>query len=74
MSRAVCKYCGEKIQWIRTISGAMMPCEKKRKVIIGLNGKTYTGYETHYAHCPQADEARRAYRRKKVTGNANHNP
>jgi hypothetical protein len=73
MGKAICKYCNEEIQWIRTASGKMMPCEKKRRVIIGLDGKTYTGYETHYAYCPQAEKARRAYRRKKVTRNAIHN-
>lgn len=73
MSRAVCKYCKEEIQWIRTRSGKMMPCQKRRMVLIGLDGNTYTGYETHYAHCPQADEARRAYRRKKKVAHENPN-
>jgi hypothetical protein len=66
MSIAKCKYCNEEIQWIRTRSGKFMPCQKKRMVVIGLNGESYMGYESHYAHCPQAEQARRAYRRKRM--------
>jgi hypothetical protein len=74
MPRAVCKYCGARIQWIRTTNGKLMPCEVKRLVIVDKDGNIHSGFESHYAHCSQADIARRQHAKKRMVRNAIHNP
>jgi hypothetical protein len=71
MPRAICKYCGCRIQWIRTVNGRMMPCEMNRLVIIDQNGETHSGYESHYAHCARAEIARRQHIKRRMIRNAN---
>jgi hypothetical protein len=72
MPRAICKYCRQEIQWIRTVKGKLMPCEMDRKVIMDRQGRVHGGFESHYAHCPQAEQARRAHQRKRMVTHANH--
>jgi hypothetical protein len=59
-----CSACRADIVWIRTVKGRKSPCNARRLSVTTPEGKTVTGYESHYSTCPKAGEFRRgAYRR-----------
>jgi len=57
---ATCRACGKEIHWIKSAkSGRMIPCETKRLSIITQRGEYVQGWESHYAHCPEAPTFRK---------------
>ena len=71
---SVCKGCGAEVQWIITPNGKRVPLEPKKTLIWTqvrskptslctspppLVWKLVSGYESHFAHCPQAKEFRK---------------
>ena len=61
---AQCKSCGKLINFIRTTEGSMMPVETTGTTIVTREGEVIRGFETHWAHCPKADEHRRSRKPK----------
>ena len=53
-----CQYCHEPIQFIRSKKDSI-PCEITEKVIVLRTGEVVRGFESHFAYCPGADQARR---------------
>ena len=72
---STCRSCGAPIRWIWTTGGKNMPCDAQeihyslggREVFVTADGKVErgtrggerTGYISHFATCPQADQHRR---------------
>jgi len=69
---AACSSCGAPIRWIRTEDGFRAPVNIDRKAIytdtgtvdagdFGATpiGQLVTGYESHFATCPNADQHRK---------------
>lgn len=58
-----CPSCGAEIRWCTTASGARMPLQTNPLTIMFDRGdgryKAIRGYESHFAHCPNADQHRR---------------
>lgn len=46
--------CGAPIHFIRTVDGKNMPCETKCVTITTTGGYVHTGYASHWASCPNA--------------------
>lgn len=59
-----CRSCGADIQWGVTENGARMPMDLQRRTVCvpAPDGrvKVVTGYESHFATCPNADRHRTA--------------
>lgn len=61
-----CRACGAPIQWVLTSRGKKMPLDVKKRTICviaeTLTGleieRMVSGYESHFANCPDADEMR----------------
>lgn len=50
-----CKACGREIYWVMLSStGNLAPLETTRRTVITREGATVSGYESHFAYCPQA--------------------
>ncbi len=62
MTMTTCSTCGADIFFVKMDTGGTMPCNPDgRKNIVKLpdgTGKVMTGYTSHFATCPQADEHR----------------
>ena len=58
-----CRSCGAEVLWVVMESGAKMICNPKELSFVVLGqfdkGKTYRGYEPHWATCPDAKEWRK---------------
>jgi hypothetical protein len=54
-----CKGCGAEIQWIGKETGAKMPANLERKVIITKTGQVVAGFETHWTTCPVGNQFRK---------------
>lgn len=54
-----CKACKQNIHFVETVKGRLMPCNPKKLTVITLMGDVVTGWEAHFATCPQADKFRR---------------
>ena len=59
MQKGTCKGCGHTIGWIRTVKGKNIPVDLRRLTITTAEGATVSGYESHYATCPQATHFRK---------------
>ena len=53
-----CKGCGKPIQFIKKPDGKYHVCEIQKLTIITKDGAVVSGYESHFANCPYADEFR----------------
>lgn len=69
MRESKCRSCGTPIIWAETEAGKRIPLEAKKVVGFVLfedeDGKpplacSESIHESHFAHCPQADEHRRS--------------
>jgi hypothetical protein len=57
-----CSTCGAAIRWIM-VNGRPNPVDLAHKhTVISDDGQRVTGHETHFAHCPHADQHRRGKR------------
>lgn len=56
--RVVCRSCKAGIYMIRSEKGKYIPCNRKRLTVVTLEGKTVSGYESHFATCPFAGQYR----------------
>ncbi len=57
---AQCKTCKQNIHFIRSkVTGKPNPCNLKKYTIITAEGNVVTGWESHFATCPQADQHRK---------------
>lgn len=55
-----CRKCGARIRFIASAtSGKAIPCEVEKTTVVLASGETVSGYESHFAHCPGADDMRR---------------
>lgn len=54
-----CKSCGADIQWMKTVAGKSAPFDTRRLVITTTEGRTVTGFESHFATCKSAREHRK---------------
>lgn len=54
-----CKSCGEPIHFVETRKGRLMPCNQKKVTVITVTGDVVSGWEAHWATCPQADKFRK---------------
>lgn len=72
----LCKGCGAEILWLRTKDKKVMPCNPKALRVLIPTGETVlsnsellpvyqvmSGYASHFATCPKADELRRTRRK-----------
>ena len=57
MSR--CKSCNKEIIWIKMKSGKAMPCDMDKVIVVTEDGDTVTGYISHFATCPNANQHRK---------------
>jgi hypothetical protein len=46
-----CSRCQAPIIWIKTMGGRNMPCDPKRQVITTSDGKSVSGFTSHFATC-----------------------
>jgi len=58
-----CKGCGQPIHYVETLRGRRMPCNERKLTVITMLGDVVSGWEAHFATCPQADK----FRKKKQT-------
>lgn len=56
---ATCKACGAPIHFVETKKGRFMPCNEKKITVITVLGDVVSGWEAHFATCPQADKFRK---------------
>ena len=57
--RGRCNSCGAEILWIGTEKGKPNhPVQPKRLKIVTDDGTIAQGHESHYAHCPNANQHR----------------
>ena len=54
-----CKACGQSIHFVETRTGRLMPCNEKKLTVITVLGDLVSGWEAHFATCPQADKFRK---------------
>ena len=54
-----CKACKEPIHFVETKNGRLMPCNQKKITVITVLGDVVSGWEAHFATCPQADKFRK---------------
>ena len=62
-----CKSCGAEIQWVEMDSGKKMPLDVKKKTLVyerhiniqDISWITITGFESHFATCPNANTHRK---------------
>ena len=54
-----CRSCGASLVWIKLTSGNVMPCDPRPQTVITAEGKTLTGYTSHFATCPYAASHRK---------------
>jgi hypothetical protein len=62
MPVAICKTCGAKIQFQKTVRGKLMPVELQQRTLLTAGGEITVGFEPHFINCKNY---RRNYRRKK---------
>lgn len=55
----VCSGCGVYIEWVKMKSGKMMPCDPAPVTIVTSDGKVETGFISHFATCPKANQLRK---------------
>ena len=54
-----CKACKQNIHFVETKKGRLMPCNPKKLTVITVMGDVVSGWEAHFATCPQADKFRK---------------
>ena len=54
-----CKACKQNIHFVETRKGRLMPCNPKKLTVITILGDVVSGWEAHFATCPQADKFRK---------------
>jgi hypothetical protein len=62
MKTVNCRSCGAKIAFIRTPRGKSHPVDatpRKVWIQVGDEWRLVSGYESHFATCPRADEHRK---------------
>jgi len=64
-----CKSCGESIHFVETRKGRLMPCNEKKLTVITVLGDVVSGWEAHWATCPQAEKfgKKKEYGKKQST-------
>lgn len=61
-----CKGCGKAVLWIQGKSGKWIPCDPTPKLTVVLeDGEVVSGFQSHFATCPQANQFRRERKEKK---------
>jgi hypothetical protein len=56
---SVCRGCGARILWVKTKKGASMPVDVVQKTIVTVEGEVVSGFESHFASCPEASSFRK---------------
>jgi hypothetical protein len=52
--------CGAPLHFIRSATtGKMVPCEVRRRTVMTSEGDLVSGYESHFAACPDAKKFRK---------------
>ena len=59
MSDQRCRSCDAPVKWIKDRAGKWQICEAKPKLGYDADGTMRTIYESHYAHCPDAEKWRK---------------
>ena len=54
-----CKACGAPIHFVESRKGRLIPCNEKKISIVTVMGDIVSGWEAHFATCPQADKFRK---------------
>lgn len=54
-----CRSCGADIVWITTVAGKHAPCDKRKRSVTTVDGRTVVGHESHFSTCRNADQHRR---------------
>jgi len=54
-----CKACLDLIHFVETRAGRLMPCNPRKITVITVLGDVVSGWEAHFATCPQADKFRK---------------
>jgi hypothetical protein len=68
MKPATCPWCGAPIEYVRTASGQLLPCDLKLFTVITADGRTVQGREVHHATCPNANQWRKPKDRRQTSG------
>lgn len=56
---ALCSSCKNPIMWLTTKNGRPSPVDPRQLRVISADGAYHTGYESHFASCPQAEKFRK---------------
>jgi len=59
MDTSPCRGCGQEIGWIETVKGASMPVDPEKVIIITKDGRSESGFVSHFATCPEAKRFRK---------------
>jgi hypothetical protein len=51
MPVAVCRTCGAKIQFLKTVKGKLMPVELQQRTLLTVGGEITVGFEPHFINC-----------------------
>jgi hypothetical protein len=51
MPVAVCRACGAKIQFLKTVKGKLMPVELQQRTLLTVGGEITVGFEPHFINC-----------------------
>lgn len=57
--QALCSACKNAIVWLTTKNGRPAPVDPRQLRIISEDGSYHTGYESHFASCPEAARFRK---------------
>lgn len=53
------KGCGAAVIWLKTTAGRPTPVDPRQLVVISADGAYHTGYESHFASCPNRGNFRK---------------
>lgn len=53
------KGCGAAVIWLKTTAGRPTPVDPRKVVVCSADGSYHTGYESHFASCPNRGNFRK---------------
>lgn len=68
----VCRTCSRPIIFVRLTTGKDMPADPRKLTIVDDQGRIVSGYESHFATCPQAAQHRTDADRRRAAQEAQH--